>query len=316
MITLRRTETVPQTTAAPASMEVVPLRRPSRYVLGALLVFLIVAGIDVLLTNPRFQWDVVGEYLFSQPIMDGLYVTLWLTGATMIVASILGVGIAVMRLSASRVASSVASAYIWFFRGTPLLVQLVFWYNLSALFPRLELGIPFDGPTFYTADANVLITPLVAGLMGLALHEAAYMAEIIRSGILSVDPGQREAASALGMTGFQTFRRILLPQAVRVIVPPAGNELITTLKMTSLVSVVAVADLMYTVQQISARTFESIPLLIVASIWYLAIVSVLSVGQHYLERRFSRGVAGMERQPRSLLGRRRPLPAPAETREP
>lgn len=290
------------------SLPVVPLRHPGRYLAAGALALLAAIGVHIVLTNPNFQWGVVGDYLFADEIMAGLYVTLWLTAVTMVLASAIGVLVAVMRLSPNRVTASVAWAYVWFFRGTPLLVQLVFWYNLSALFPELKLGIPFGGPTFLTADANVLITPLVAGLLGLALHEGAYMGEIIRSGILSVDDGQREAAAALGMSKLQSFRRVLLPQALRVIIPPAGNELITTLKMTSLVSVVAVADLMYTVQQISARTFETIPLLIVASIWYLTIVSLLSVGQFYVERRFSRGVhrSGSTRAswtPRSLIRR-------------
>jgi polar amino acid transport system permease protein len=197
--------------------------------------------------------------------------------------------LAVMRLSDNPIASTVSWAYIWFFRGTPLLVQLVFWYNLSALYPSLDLGIPFGGPAFLHANANSIITPVVAALFGLALNEAAYMAEIVRSGILSVDEGQVEAAQALGMRRSQAMRRIVLPQAMRVIIPPTGNQVISMLKTTSLVSVVAVADLMYTVQTISAETFKTIPLLICASLWYLLVTSVLSVGQYHLERRFSRG---------------------------
>jgi polar amino acid transport system permease protein len=273
---------------------VVPLRRPGRYVTAVVLAVLVATTIKILVTNENFQWGVVGSYLFSPDVLAGLWRTLWLTAITMVLATVLGVVVATMRLSANPMARGLSWFYVWVFRGTPLLVQLVFWYNLSALFPTIRLGVPFGGPILITGDANTIITPIVAALLGMALHEAAYMGEIIRSGILSVDEGQREAAAALGMSQFQTFRRIMLPQASRVIIPPAGNELITTLKMTSLVSVVAVADVMYTVQQIAARTFETIPLLIVASIWYLVVVSALTLLQFFVERRFAKG-AGRRR---------------------
>src|SRR3954468_3258551 len=274
---------------APPATKVVPLRRPGRWAAGAVLLVLVATLVRTLLTNPRFEWSVVGDYLFSQPILSGLWLTIWLTLASMVIGVGLSIVLAVMRLSDNPVASTVSWAYIWFFRGTPLLVQLVFWFNLSALYPRLDLGIPFGGPAFLHANANSIITPIVAALFGLALTEGAYMAEIVRSVILSVDEGQVEAAQALGMRRSQAMRRIVLPQAMRVIIPPTGNQVISMLKTTSLVSVVAVADLMYTVQTISAETFKTIPLLICASLWYLLVTSVLSVGQYHLERRFSRG---------------------------
>jgi polar amino acid transport system permease protein len=196
---------------------------------------------------------------------------------------------AVMRLSPIRVLSSTAWAYTWFFRGTPLLVQVIFWYNLAALFPRIELGIPLIGPVFWSGDANVVITPFVAALLALALNEGAYMSEIVRGGIVSVDQGQHEAAVALGMRSGRAMRRIILPQAMRMIVPPTGNQVISMLKSTALVSVTSTADLLYTSQLIYNQTFQTIPLLIVASIWYLIVTSVLSGIQYYIERYYARG---------------------------
>jgi polar amino acid transport system permease protein len=194
-----------------------------------------------------------------------------------------------MRLSDNPVLSSVSGFYIWVFRGTPVLVQLLLWYNISSLFPTIDLGVPFGGPSFIHLDGNSLITPFVAAILGLGLNEGAYMAEIVRAGILSVDEGQSEASSALGMTKAQTMRRVVLPQAMRVIVPPTGNELISMLKTTSLVSVIAYTELLYAAGLIYAVNYKTIPLLFVASIWYLAFTSILSVGQYYLERRFGRG---------------------------
>jgi polar amino acid transport system permease protein len=206
-----------------------------------------------------------------------------------------------MRLSANPIARWTSWVYVWLFRSTPVLVQLVFWYNLSALFPRVGLSVPFGGPEIWTTSANSAITPLTAAILGLALNEAAYMAEIIRSGILSVDAGQAEAATAFGMTRIKALRRVILPQAMRVIAPPTGNELITMLKTTALVSTVAVSDLMYTAQQISSANFEVIPLLVTASLWYLALVSLLMLGQAQLERRLNRSLVRTPRRRRSVL---------------
>ncbi len=206
----------------------------------------------------------------------------------MVIGVLLGVLLAVMRLSPNPMVSGGSWLYIWFFRGTPVLVQLIFWYNIAALYPKIGLGIPF-GPSFVHPDANTLIKPFTAAILGLGLNEGAYMAEIVRAGIISVDEGQGDAARALGMTRTQTMRRVVLPQAMRVIIPPTGNETISMLKTTSLVSVIAVADLLYAVGTIYATNFKTIPLLIVASIWYLACTSILYVGQHYLERYYGRG---------------------------
>ncbi|MBT2548926.1 amino acid ABC transporter permease [Arthrobacter sp. ISL-65] len=295
-----------------APRKVIPLRRPGRIVSAIIILVLVAQGILVLFTNPNFEWGVVASYLFAPPIMQGLWLTLWLTVVAMVLGIALGVVLAIMRLSSNPVASYTAWAFVWFFRGTPLLVQLVFWYNLAVLFPSINLGIPFGGPVFASLDANKIITPIIASLLGLVLNEAAYMAEIVRSGITAVDKGQVEAASALGMNRAKTLRRIILPQASRVMIPPAGNETITMLKSTSLVSVVAVADLMYQVNLISAQTFQTIPLPIVASLWYLLATSVLSVGQSRLERKFGRSdqqVSGQGNKFKQLFNARRPMKA-------
>jgi polar amino acid transport system permease protein len=268
----------------------VPVRRPGRWLAAAIVVVLAVTLGHSVATNPRFGWGLVGHYLFSRRVLDGLAVTLELTVIAMAIGITLGVVLAVMRLSPNPLVSSASWAYIWFFRGTPVLVQLLFWSFISALYPRISLGIPF-GPQFFHGDANALITPFVAAILGLGLNEAAYMAEIVRAGILSVDEGQTEAAHALGMTRLLTMRRIVLPQAMRVIVPPTGNETISMLKTSSLVSVIAYKELLYSVQLIYAVNFRQIPLLLVASIWYLVVTTVLSIGQYYVERRFGRGAA-------------------------
>jgi polar amino acid transport system permease protein len=238
---------------------------------------------------------VVRHYFFSSQVLGGLVVTLELTVVAMAIGIVLGVVLAVMRLSTNPLVSSASWSYIWFFRGTPVLVQLLFWNFIAALYPQISLGIPF-GPQFAHLDANSLITPFVAAILGLGLNEGAYMAEIVRAGILSVDEGQTDAAHSLGMTRLQTLRRIVLPQAMRVIIPPTGNETISMLKTSSLVSVIAYRELLYSVQLIYAVNFLQIPLLIVASLWYLIVTSVLSIGQYFLEQYFGRGTARGRRQ--------------------
>jgi polar amino acid transport system permease protein len=214
--------------------------------------------------------------------------------------------LAVMRLSPNPLVSTASWFYIWLFRGTPVLVQLLFWQFISALYPRISLGIPF-GPELLHGDANTLITPFTAAILGLGLNEGAYMAEIVRAGIISVDEGQTDAGQALGMSRLQTMRRVVLPQAMRVIIPPTGNETISMLKTSSLVSVIAYAELLYSVQLIYSVNFKQIPLLLVASIWYLIFTSMLSVGQYYIERHFGRGssrdapMTPLQRLRRSLL---------------
>jgi polar amino acid transport system permease protein len=278
--------------ARPEDIRAVPVRHPWRWASGALVGLLIVVAIHSIATNPRFGWGTVGDFLFDSRILHGLVLTLELTVVSMAVGIALGVLFAVMRLSPNPLVAVASSFYIWLFRGTPVLVQILFWSFISALYPRISLGVPFGGPELVGGSANAIITPFVAALLALGLNEGAYMAEIVRAGILSVDEGQNEAAQALGMTRLQTMRRIVLPQAMRVIIPPTGNETISMLKTTSLVSVIATQELLYSSQLIYAVNYRQIPLLLVASIWYLAVTSVLSIGQYYIERHFGRGVAG------------------------
>lgn len=300
-----RPETETQDKRYGGDVVAVPVRHYGTY-LASVLVGLAVAAIAYsLVTNPNFQWNIVGGYLFAPVIMEGLGRTLILTVVTMILAIILGTVLAISRQSRNPVLQLASHAYIWFFRGTPVLVQLIFWYNLSALYQFVVVQVPF-GPELYRADTNSLITPWTAALLGLVLNEAAYMAEIMRAGITSVDSGQQEAASALGINKAQSMRRIILPQAMRVVIPPTGNETINLLKVTSLVSVITLPELLYSAQIIYSRTFETIPLLIVASLWYLAITSVLSLGQSRLERKYGRGtLPAAPRRPSKLRLRKR-----------
>jgi len=209
----------------------------------------------------------------------------------MVIGTAIGLVLAIARMSNDTLFSSLAGLFIWFFRGTPLLVQLIFWYNLSTLFPEISIAIPF-GPTLVSWNTNDIITPMTAAIAGLSLNEAAYMAEIIRGGLLSVDKGQVEATDAFGMTRNRALRRIIIPQAMRSIIPPTGNQLISMIKATSLVSVIAMSDLLYSVQAVYNRTFEVMPMLMVAVIWYLIITSILNVGQGFIERYYARGERG------------------------
>jgi polar amino acid transport system permease protein len=272
----------------PEEIQAVPVRHPGRWIAAAIVALIAASLIRSAIDNPNFKWDVVGQYLFDHRVLDGVRVTLELTITGMAIGIVLGVLLAVMRLSPNFLLRGASWFYIWVFRGTPLLVQILFWAFISALYPTIDLGIPF-GPSFIHIDANQFITLFVAGMLALALNEGAYMAEIVRAGIISVEEGQTEASKALGMTRLQTMRHIVLPQAMRVIVPPTGNETISMLKNSSLVAFIALHDLLYVVTLIYAQNFQQIPLLIVASIWYLAMTSVLTVGQFFLERRFGRG---------------------------
>ena len=270
------------------AQEVVRIRHYGRWVATVVVVVLLAMFVHTLLTNTHFEWSVVFGYFHSGLILTGLRNTVLLTVLAMVVGLAFGVVLAVGKDSRNPVVSSACSLYVGFFRGTPLLVQLIFWFNLAALYPVLSLGVPF-GPAFVTLNANSLITPFIAAILGLGLNEAAYMAEIVRAGLQSVDQGQTQAAQALGMTARQIFRRIVLPQAMRVIIPPTGNETISMLKTTSLVSVISLPELLYAAQIIYSRTYEVIPLLITASLWYLVLTGILSIGQHYLERHFKKG---------------------------
>ena len=273
-------------TAAPEA--VVPVRRWGQRIATLAILLLAALAAHSVATNPNFEWGSVFGYFLDGRILRGLGTTLLLTVIAMVVGIAIGVVMAVGRQSRNVVVGGAAGAFVAFFRGTPLLVQLIFWFNLAALYPELSLGIPF-GPTFASADTNVLISPFLAAVLGLGLNEGAYMSEIVRAGLLSVDPGQVDAAEALGLRKAQVFRRIVLPQAMRVIIPPTGNQTISMLKTTSLVSVIAIPDILFAAQTIYSRNFEVIPLLITVSLWYLLVTTVLSAGQRVIERRFARG---------------------------
>jgi polar amino acid transport system permease protein len=264
-------------------IKAIPVRHTGRWISGAMVLLLSLAALYSITTNPRFEWSIVWEFFFSFRVLDGLVLTLELTVIAMVIGIVLGVVLAVMRLSPNPLVAGASWFYIWFFRGTPVLVQIIFWFNITALYPVIGWG-------GFTLNANALVTPFVAAILALGLNEAAYMTEIVRAGILSVDEGQTEAASALGMSRLLTMRRIL-PQAMRVIIPPTGNETISMLKTTSLVSVIAVTELLYSVQLIYSVNYRTIPLLLVACIWYLMVTTLLSIGQFYIERHFGRGAS-------------------------
>ncbi len=272
----------------PEDIKAVPVRHPGRWVAAAIVVIIAVAIINSVATNPNFHWHIVGQYLFDPRILRGVRLTIELTIVAMVLGIAGGILLAVMRLSPNPLVSGASYIYIFLFRGTPLLVQILFWNYISALYPKIGIGIPF-GPSFIHANANSLLKPFIVAILALGLNEAAYMAEIVRAGIISVNEGQSEAAASLGMSRLMTMRRVVLPQAMRVIVPPTGNETISMLKNTSLVSVIAYTELLYSAQLIYSVNYQTIPLLIVASFWYLAMTSVLYVFQYFIERRFGRG---------------------------
>jgi polar amino acid transport system permease protein len=257
---------------------------------GALLLLIAASLVRSAVRDKRFEWGVIWQYLFDPRILSGLEKTLMLTVAAMVLASVVGLMLALMRQSQNPVMKWFAGTYIWAFRGTPVLVQLLIWYNLAALYPTITLGVPF-GPALIHANANKLITVWIAALLGLALNEGAYLAEIIRAGITAVDRGQVEAAHSLGMGGTLAFRRVVLPQALRVIVPPFANETIGLLKYSSVVSVITLPELLYSGQLIYEQSYQVIPILLVVSIWYLVVTSVLTVIEMIVERRLGAGWA-------------------------
>ncbi len=268
--------TVTSPPQARKAAEIVPLRRPWRWVSASLVLVACLVVLWSVVTNEQFQWPVVAQFFTTEAVLRGLWLTLWLTALTVVAGFAIGGVLAVMRLSGNPVLVAVSWGYVWLFRSVPLLVQLLFWFNIGALYPVLSGATPIIGP-------------VTAVIIGLVVHEAAYAAEIVRGGILSVDAGQIEAALALGMRRGRVLRRIVLPQAMRAIIPAAGNMLIGTLKGTSIVSVLAVQDLLYSVQLIYNRNYLIIPLLLVATIWYVIVTSLLSIGQYYVEKYYARG---------------------------
>ena len=294
----------------------IPLRHPWRWV-GAVAVILVLAFFLYSVgTNPNLDFATVGTFVFDPRILAGVGLTVLITLISMVVSTLLAVLVAAMRLSKNPVLSGVAWFYVWVFRGTPQIVQIVLWGYLGLLYEKLTLGIPLTDVVFWQVNTNDLINAFVAGTLALTLNQAAYSSEIVRAGMLSVDEGQREAAYSLGMSPVYTFRRVLLPQAMRVIIPPMGNETISMLKNTSLLMVIAVPEVYTAATMISAQNLKQVELLIVASIWYLIMTTVLSVPQYYLERRFGRGSSRtlpptpLQRF-RAMLDRRKPGPAPA-----
>ncbi|MER7177284.1 amino acid ABC transporter permease [Streptomyces mesophilus] len=274
--------------AGSATPSIVPRRHFGRWATAAVALLVFAMVLNSVVRNDAFQWGVVGDYFTTSAVLDGLLLTLWLTAVVMVLGFLLGTVLAVMRLSANPVLRTLSWGFVWVFRSTPLLVQLLFWFNIGALYPTLSLGIPF-GPEFLSVKTVNLLGPTLTAVIGLTLHESAYAAEVVRGGILSVESGQTEAAQALGLSKRRTLRRIVIPQAMRSIVPTAGNMLIGTLKGTSIVSVLAVHDLLYSAQLIYNQTYQVIPLLMVATLWYIAVTSVLSAGQYYVERHYARG---------------------------
>jgi polar amino acid transport system permease protein len=289
--------------ARPVPIKAVPVRHPWRWVSVAVLAVLGAMFAHMLVTNKYIEWGWLFENaMFTEPVLRGLRGTILLTIFSMLIGVALGTVLAIMRLSPNPVLKSVAWLYTWFFRAVPRLVLAILFGNLGILWSRLEFGLPFDRQIgalfgvhdftarFYGIKATDLLTGFVAGMLALALSEAAYMSEIVRAGIQSVDTGQAEAASALGLARGQTTRRVVLPQAMRVIVPPTGNETIAMIKDTSLVAFTPVtSELFFQLQAIGARTFKVLPVLVAACLWYLILCSVMMVVQFFVERHFGRG---------------------------
>ena len=291
---------MPQT--APDLIQAKPVPRPAVWVWAGIVIFLVLGLISSLIENPNYRWDVVSEYLFDPRVVRAVGWTLILTVAAMLVGIVLAVTTAIMRMGTNPILRGVAWVYIWFFRGTPVYTQLVFWGLLAVLYPRISVGIPF-GPEFFSFSTKDIVNALVAAILGLGLNEGAYLSEIVRSGLNSVDKGQWEAATALGMRRSTVLRRIIIPQAMRVIVPPTGNETISMLKTTSLVLAVPfMLELTFVTNAIGNKTFLPVPLLIVAALWYLFITSILMVGQQRLEAYYGRGFDGELSQPRKVKG--------------
>lgn len=258
------------------------------YVMWAACAILFLGLAYTLVDNPNYQWDVVAAYFTEQSVIDGLLLTIILTFVTMFLGVLLGLFIAILRASSVMPVRVLANAYITFFRGTPVLVQLIFWFNVAALYPDIRIGIPFTD-FGREVDVNAVMSATTAAAVGLTLNQAAYMAEIIRGGFNAVPKGQLEAADSLGMSEWTRMRKVVIPQAMPTIVPATGNQLIGQFKETSLVSVLGVADLLQSVQLIYARNYETIPLLIVAALWYLILTLALSYPQSLIEKHYSKG---------------------------
>lgn len=292
----------------PNRIDALPVKRPGSVVAAVIVAFLAVTLLYGVATNERFEWDIVWKYLFNENVLSGIRYTLELTVISMLVAIVLAIILAIMRKSINPVLRGVSWFFIWFFRGTPVYTQLVFWGLFSVLVPKISVGIPLASVEFWSIDSSVVMTSFAAALIGLSLNEAAYLSEIVRAGLEAVDPGQAEAAQALGMSRSLIMRRVILPQAMRIIVPPTGNETIGMLKTTSLVVAVPFTlELQFATNAIASRIYKPIPLLVVAAFWYLVITSILMVIQSRLERHFGKGFEARS------LGTRGKRPQPGNT---
>jgi polar amino acid transport system permease protein len=275
---------------SPELIKAVPVRHPGRWVGAAVILVVAAVGIQSLATNPNFHWDTFGLYVLDENVIRGVGWTLLLTVLSMAIAVSLAILLAFMRQSDNPIFRWSSWFWVWFFRGTPVYTQLIFWGLVAVLYPKITLGVPF-GPELLSLTTQDLLNAFWAAVLGLALNESAYLAEIFRAGLKSVDKGQIEAAEALGMRGTKIMWRIVLPQAMRIIVPPTGNETIGMLKTTSLVLAVPFTlDLTFVTNTLANRSYLPIPLLIVAAFWYLVVTSILMVGQHFIEKHYGKGI--------------------------
>lgn len=288
-----------QTEQHTEELRIVGKRYIGRWISALLVALVLLAIANSMMNNPRFEWSVIAASFTEESILQGVLMTLKLTAISVILGFAGGTLLALMRLSANPVLVAVSWAYTWFFRGVPMLVQLFLWYNIAALYPTISLSLPWVGE-IWSASANSLISPFSAAVIALVMHQSAYAAEIVRAGIQSVGNGQIEAARALGYRPAQIFRHTVLPQAMRAILPPAGNEVIGQLKTTAVVSVISLQDVLFSAQIIYQRTYEVIPLLLVATLWYLVMTSLLSIAQYYVERHFSRSGIRRKVKPESV----------------
>lgn len=279
----------------PTAIKAIPVRHWGRWVSAFIVIYLAIALIFSFTKNPNVEWNVVGQYLFKSLTLHGLLLTIELTVIAMAIGIAGGILLAVMRLSDNYVLSGISWVYIWFFRSTPVYVQIILWANIGVLYHRFFMGLPFTGLVFGSADSGTLVAHIIVpAILALGLNEAAYAAELVRAGIISVEAGQSEAAVSLGMSPTLIMRRVVLPQAMRVIVPTMGNETISMLKTTSLIAAIGGLELFGRLQIVYAQTFQIIPLIVVACIWYIVLTTILTIGQHYLEAYFGRGFGQKE----------------------
>jgi len=280
--------------ARPEAIKAIPIKHWGRLIASIIILIIFVALAYSFIKNPNVEWPTIKDWLFKTLVLRGVLVTIELTFIAMIIGVVGGTLLAIMRLSTNYVLRWLSWLYIWFFRGTPVYVQILLWGNIGILYPRFFLGIPFTSWTFAEVNSSRIIGGFVAAILALGLNEAAYAAELVRAGIISVEKGQTEAAQSLGMSPTLTMRRVILPQAMRVIIPPMGNETISMLKTTALVAVISGGDLLTKVSIAYSQNFKIFPLLIVACLWYIFLTTLFTIGQHYLEAYFGRGFGTRE----------------------